>query len=46
MFISVWYFTEVRRNEIDVPEESHAVSTDNMHVNFDEDDYKDVAGNI
>lgn len=45
MFISVWYFTEVRRNGIDVPEESLAMSTD-MHVNFDEDDYKDVAGNI
>nr|XP_034302838.1 uncharacterized protein LOC105322827 isoform X7 [Crassostrea gigas] len=34
--------TEVRRNVIDVPEESLAVSTD-MHVNSDEDDYKDVA---
>ncbi|XP_065939695.1 uncharacterized protein [Magallana gigas] len=34
--------TEVRRNVIDVPEESLAVSTD-MHVNFDEDDYKDAA---
>ncbi|XP_065939741.1 uncharacterized protein [Magallana gigas] len=35
--------TEVRRNGNDVPEESLAVSTDNMHVNFDEDDYKHVA---
>ena len=32
-------------NRIDLPEESLAVSTD-MHVNFEEDDYKDVAGNI